>query len=169
MNLRAESPRDFDAIRALHLAAFVPSEFEADIADDLRRADDHVPELCLVALDDTTIAGHVMLSHAHVEEHPVLALGPIGVVPGHQHLGVDSALMHEVIERASRTEYPLIALLGHPTYYPRFGFVRARTLDILPPEHLGAIDKAWMARPAPTWTPTVRGRVTYPSYFAELD
>ena len=70
MNLRAEAPPDFDAIRALHLAAFAPSEFEADIADDLRRAGDHVPDLCLVALDDTTIAGHVMLSHAHVERAP---------------------------------------------------------------------------------------------------
>ena len=38
---------------------------------------------------------------------------------------------------------------GHPDYYPRFGFVRGRTIGILPPEHLGAIDQAWMARPAP--------------------
>jgi len=166
VNLRAESPRDFDAIRALHLAAFVPSEFEADIADDLRRADDHVPELCLVALDDTTIAGHVMLSHAHVEEHPVLALGPIGVVPGHQHLGVDSALMHEVIERASRTEYPLIALLGHPAYYLRFGFrPAAATFGIT--THYEAPPEAWMALALPAYEPHIRGAFRYAPAFGD--
>ena len=49
VNLRPERPADFAAIRALHRAAFAPSELEADIADDLRRANDHVPDLCLVA------------------------------------------------------------------------------------------------------------------------
>jgi predicted N-acetyltransferase YhbS len=58
---------------------------------------------------------------------------------------------------------------GHPGYYPRFGFVRGRTIDVLPPEHLGAIVNAWMARPSPTWTPDVRGRVEYPAYFLEFD
>ena len=115
MNLRPEEPRDFDAIRALDLAAFAPSELEADIADGLRAADDHVPDLCLVAVeDDDDRPGHVMLSRAHVGEYPALGLGPIAVDPAHQHHGIGGALMREAIERASRTEYPLIALLGHP-------------------------------------------------------
>ena len=70
---------------------------------------------------------------------------------------------------ADLREEPLMIVQGHPDYYPRFGFVRGRTIGILPPEHLGAIDRAWMARPGPTWTPSIRGRVEYPPYFAELD
>ena len=86
-----------------------------------------------------------MLSHAHVGTHPALALGPIAVDPAHQHHGIGSALMHEVIERASRTEYPLIALLGHPAYYPRFGFRPAEaTFGIT--THYEAPPEAWMAR-----------------------
>ena len=68
-------------LRELQLAAFAPSELEADIADALRAAGDHVPELCLVASDDDALVGHVMLSKAHVEAHPALGLGPIAVDP----------------------------------------------------------------------------------------
>jgi putative acetyltransferase len=164
VNLRPERPADFDAIRALHLAAFAPSEFEADIADDLRRAHDHVPDLCLVAIDDTTILGHVMLSHARVGDEPVLALGPIGVDPAHQQQGIGSALMHEAIERASRTEYPLIALLGHPAYYPRFGFRPAEaTYGIT--THYDAQPEAWMALALPAYAPHIRGAFHYAPAF----
>jgi len=102
-------------------------------------------------------------------EVTILVLSPLGIAPGHQNAGIGAALTRAALEIADRREEPVMVVQGHPTYYPRFGFVRARTLDILPPEDLGAIDKAWMARPAPTWTQDVRGRVAYPSYFAELD
>ena len=58
---------------------------------------------------------------------------------------------------------------GHPDYYPRFGFVRGRTIGILPPRHFGDIDRAWMARHAPNRSATVSGRVAYPAYFVDLD
>jgi predicted N-acetyltransferase YhbS len=58
---------------------------------------------------------------------------------------------------------------GHPTYYPRFGFVRGRTIGVLPPEHLGAIDQAWMIRRRPGAPDDVAGRVVYPQAFVDLD
>lgn len=58
---------------------------------------------------------------------------------------------------------------GHPTYYPRFGFVRGRTIGILPPEHLGGIDRAWLVRRRPGADGTIRGRVLYPQHFMDLD
>jgi len=103
------------------------------------------------------------------EDVPILVLSPLGVAPAHQNAGVGAALTRAALAIADRRLEPVMVVQGHPPYYPRFGFVRARTLGILPPEHLGAIDTAWMARPGPTWTPAVRGRVTYPWYFAELD
>ena len=57
---------------------------------------------------------------------------------------------------------------GHPTYYPRFGFVRGRTVGILPPEHLGPIDTAWMALPGPR-APAVQGRDRVPAASVDLD
>jgi putative acetyltransferase len=99
----------------------------------------------------------------------VLVLSPLGIAPALQNRGIGMALSQAALAIADRRPEPLMVVQGHPDYYPRFGFVRGRTIDILPPESLGAIDKAWMARRAPSWTPEIVGRIEYPSYFAELD
>jgi putative acetyltransferase len=163
--IRPETDADHAAIRALHRAAFAPSEVEAVIVDALRAAGDHVAELCLVALDGDTVAGHVMLSRATIgNEHPALGLGPIAVDPARQGAGIGAALMRAVIERAASTAYPLIALLGHPGYYPRFGFRPAAaafgvtTTYDAPPE-------AWMALALPAYAPDVRGVFRYAPAF----
>jgi putative acetyltransferase len=103
------------------------------------------------------------------ERVPILVLSPLGVAPAWQNRGIGEALTRAVVAAADERDEPLMIVQGHPDYYPRFGFVRGRTIGILPPEHLGEIDRAWMARPGPIWTPSVRGRVEYPSYFAELE
>jgi putative acetyltransferase len=100
---------------------------------------------------------------------PLLVLSPLGVAPGHQNRGVGAALTRAALAIADLRAEPAMVVQGHPRYYPRFGFVRGRSIGILPPAHLGEIDLAWMARPSPTWTANVRGRVEYPGYFADLD
>ena len=150
-------------IRDLHLAAFAPSTYEAEIVDALRAAGDDVPELCLVAVEDGTLTGHVMISRGAVGEHPALALGPIAVQPVRQHEGIGAALMRAAIDRATQTTYPLLALLGHPAYYPRFGFRPGTTFGITtiydaPPE-------AWMVLPLPAYEPSITGRFSYPAAF----
>jgi putative acetyltransferase len=102
-------------------------------------------------------------------EIPILVLSPLGVAPDVQNRGIGAALTREALRLADQRPEPLMVVQGHPDYYPRFGFVRGRTIDVLPPEHLGPIDKAWMARRAPSGTPAARGRVAYPWYFLELD
>ena len=72
--------------------------------------------------------------------------------------------MREAIERAQTTDYTLIALLGHPGYYPRFGFApAAETLGVTttydaPPE-------AWMALKLPAYGPRVKGTFRYARAF----
>ena len=123
-----------------------------------------MPELCLVAVDGDALVGHVMLSVAHVEEHEALGLGPIAVAVERQRRGIGGALIEAVIERAQPTRYALIGLLGHPAYYPRFGFRPAEeTFGVTsvyeaPPE-------AWMARALPAYRPQVRGRFRYADAF----
>ena len=102
------------------------------------------------------------------ERVPILVLSPLGVDPAFQNRGIGAALTRAALDLADRREEPLMIVQGHPEYYPRFGFVRGRTIGILPPEHLGAINLAWMARPGPSWTPRLRGRVEYPRYFVDL-
>jgi predicted N-acetyltransferase YhbS len=164
---RPEEPPDFAAVRGLHTRAFAPSGYEADVVDALRAARDHVPGLCLVATEaDDTLRGHVMLSRARVDAHDVLALGPIAVDPAHQNQGVGSALMRAVIDRASDTDYPLIALLGHPAYYPRFGFRPAEATFAITTRY-EAPPEAWMALALPAYEPSVRGAFTYAKAFGD--
>jgi len=99
---------------------------------------------------------------------PVLLLSPLGVLPADQGRGIGTALVAACLDLAdSRTE-PLVVVQGHPDYYPRFGFVRGRSVGVLPPEHLGSIDAAWMARRRPGAS-GVRGRVAYSPPFMNLD
>ncbi len=90
----------------------------------------------------------------------VLVLGPIGVLPARQTEGIGSGLMRRAIGAAVARAEPLIALLGHPGYYPRFGFEPARRLGLEPPADWP--DDAWMALRLPAWTPDLRGTVHYP-------
>jgi len=123
---------------------------------------------------DRPVVGQIMVSSLDLvlatdERVRILVLSPLGVDPGHQNRGIGAALTRAALAIADMRPEPLMIVQGHPEYYPPFGFVRGRSIGVLPPEHLGAIDFAWMARPGPTWTADVVGRVEYPAYFAELD
>lgn len=168
LTVRTETPRDAAAIRAVHEAAF-GRDLEARIVDDVRGTEAWIGDLSLVGEEAGAVVGHVMLSRARVDgpagraPRTVLVLGPIGVVPEHQRRGVGVALMRRSIGAAVARAEPLIALVGHPSYYPRFGFRPARALGLEPPGPWP--DDAWMALRLPAWTPDLRGTVRYPSAF----
>lgn len=168
LEIRPERADDADALRALHLAAFAPSRVEAEILDALRADGDLVGELSLVALRDGAVAGHVAISRAWVDGAAgavdVLALGPIGVEPALQRGGVGGALMRACLAAAAETAWPLIALLGHADYYPRFGFEPADALGIrcpypVAPEH-------WMAYRLPAYDAGLSGTFRYAGAFS---
>lgn len=167
---------DAAAIRAVHAAAFrtpgTPGEVpvEATLVDDLRADEGWLPRLSLVAVADGDVVGHVVCTRGWVAtpggDRPALGLGPLGVVPEHQGQGAGSALVHAVLGAADALDEPLVALLGDPGYYRRFGFVPARTLGVEAP------DPAWgdhfQARPLATHDPAVVGGFRYAAPFSGL-
>jgi putative acetyltransferase len=175
--IRPERRADVDAIRAVHTAAFrsvdepdvVP--VEAPLVDRLRAGDEWLPHLSLVALhpDDETVVGHVVCSRGWITtptgDRPALGLGPIGVVPDHQGAGVGSALMHAVLGAADGRDEPLVALLGAPGYYARFGFGPAQDHGVEAP------DPAWgdyfQVRRLAAYDPALRGPFRYAAPFAD--
>jgi putative acetyltransferase len=162
--VRTERPDDFATIRGVHERAFGGRE-EADLVDALRASGVHVPELCLVALHGGSVVGHLAFSRARLESgHPALALAPMGVVPEYQGAGAGSALVSEALRRAAETDYPLVVVVGHAAYYPRFGFEPAAPLGIDAPFEVPA--EAWMVHRLPAYTRDARGTVVYHEAFA---
>ncbi len=158
---------DHDAVHRLNEAAFGRPD-EAELVDALRAAGDHVPELCLVAVDgDGSPVGHIFFSEARVDSGaPVLALAPMAVLPDRQRRGVGSALVREGLRRAAGTAYPLVVVLGHPEYYPRFGFEPGAACGVRCPYDVP--DSAWMVHRLPVYRPAARGLVIYPEPFGAV-
>ncbi len=139
---------------------------ESRLVDELRNAGDDIPQLCLVALEDGDVVGHVMCSRGHVGELGLVALGPIGVRPSRQRAGVGAALMHAVLGAADALNEAAVFLLGEPDYYARFGFVPAAEHGVAAP------DLAWgryfQVRPLTAWNPVCTGAFRYPAAFDGL-
>ena len=85
---------------------------EVPLFEALWSAGDVIPELSFTALTDGAVVGHATASRATVAAEPVVAVGPIGVLPGQQGSGIGSALMEAVLAAADAADVPLVALLG---------------------------------------------------------
>lgn len=131
MLIRRENPSDAAAIAAVTSAAFDGGP-EVQLIEWLRADPGWIPALSLVA-DQDGVIGHVVCTRGHIGDTPSLGLGPLSVHPGHQRTGVGKALMHAVIGAAQALDEQSIVLLGHPEYYPRFGFRPAAEFGITPP------------------------------------
>jgi putative acetyltransferase len=164
--IRRETGSDADAIDAVHRAAF-PTEVEAGLVLALRADAGWVPALSLVAEDDRgSVVGHVVCTIGRVADTPALGLGPIGVLPEQQGRGVGGALMHTVLGAADALGYPVVVLLGHTGYYPRFGFVPATSLGIAPTEPVWG--EHFQARTLSARTSAIAGTFRYAASFDEL-
>ena len=126
--IRPALPDEASAIRQVISAAFGRAD-EADLVDRLRHDGDALVEL--VAVEDLTLVGHILFSRLIVGTLSAAALAPVSVVPNLQRSGIGSALITAGIERCRLLGVPAIVVLGHPGYYPRFGFSPelARQLD----------------------------------------
>lgn len=134
MTTRRRLPADDDAIRHLNDAAFGGTA-ESTLIADLRAADLAVIELVASAHDD--IAGHILFSTLSVRSdgRPVdaLALAPMAVRPDRQRAGIGTALVRAGLEAARSGKWRAVIVLGHPSYYLRFGFSAERARHLKAP------------------------------------
>jgi putative acetyltransferase len=166
--IRPEQPQDREAIGDVHRDAFGRSE-EADLVDALRGSPAFIPELSLVAVaPDGRVVGHVLFTRIVVRDgpraQPALALAPLAVLGSHQRRGVGAALTARGLERARELDHALVIVVGHPSYYPRFGFAAAGPHGIEAPFPVD--DAAFMAcELTPGALAGLRGMVEYPPQF----
>ena len=126
ITVRHEEIGDVVAVRELNEQAFGGAT-EADLVEALHTS--KAVTLSLVAVDETKIVGHIVFSPAEIvsegSEFLAVALGPMAVLPARQRQGVGSRLVHRGLELLRDAGHGVVVVVGHPEYYPRFGFALA--------------------------------------------
>jgi len=130
VTVRPEIPADQTAVFKLNAEAF-ETNAEAVLVDRLREASSHV--ISLVAELERRIVGHIMFSPVSVgksRDARIIGLAPMAVHPQYQRQGIGSLLVEQGIKTCRQESYQGIVVLGHPEYYPRFGFAPASSLGL---------------------------------------
>lgn len=150
MIIREALDSDLDDILSVERAAFGSDE-EANLVRDLLGDASAQPIVSLIAIHQNRVAGHILFTRAHLEpESPVSIsiLAPLAVVPDAQKQGVGSQLVEKGLQVLVKSGGDLVFVLGHPAYYPRFGFKPAGKLGFEAAYPIpGKNAEAWMVLP----------------------
>lgn len=168
-SVRMETCDDYAAVREVNYAAFGNRDDEADLVDRIRASKEFIPELSLVEERDGNVVGHLLISKAAIfaksASCEVLVLAPIAVLPAYQKQGVGGLLIREGLNRSRALGYPAVLLIGHPTYYPKFGFRPASSFGIELKQYM-VPDEVFMAYELSDGAlKSITGELKYPSAF----
>lgn len=130
MIIRSEKESDFNEIYKLIKNAFETAQVsngkEQDFYAKLKKGENYIPELAIVAEDAGEITGHIMLTKTFIFngniKYETLLLAPISVVLEKRNQGIGSKLINESFKLAKEMGYKSAVLVGNPNYYSRFGF-----------------------------------------------
>lgn len=143
--IRAEEAEHIEAVRSVEKLAFA-HDAEADLVDALRARG--LAMISLVALVENRVVGHVLFSPVTIVSETgrwsAVGMGPLAVVPAHQHQGIGSRLVRAGIEECRQVGHGAVVVLGSSEYYPRFGFQPAAHFGLCfegtPAEHFMAME-----------------------------
>lgn len=146
--IRKEEPKDYLNVYKLIKKAFKTASHssgdEQNLVERLRRSEAFIPQLSLVAEENKQIVGHILFTKAGLGDIPALVLAPLSVLPCCQRQGIGTALIEEGHRIAREMGYQICLLVGHETYYPKFGYRPAAQWGIhspiaVPPENFMAV------------------------------
>lgn len=126
INIRTETTQDVAAVRRINQLAF-GQPLEANLVDALRK--NARPQISLVATNGEDVVGHIFFSRVTLEpDQPhlsIMGLAPMGVLPNLQRHGIGSQLVRAGLTECDQLGCDAVVVLGHPEFYPRFGFIPA--------------------------------------------
>ena len=169
LEIREEREEDFDFIHHL-LEVDFPAEGVFDLVGDLRNSPHYIPELSLVAEFEGKIAGYIMYTKMRLELNDksteILCLAPLAVSPEYQNMMVGTVLSEYSLNLAQYLGHKIVHVVGHPNYYPRFGFKRALEFDLKFPIPMDIPDAFMIMELIPkTLKDWIGGKVIYPHEF----
>jgi putative acetyltransferase len=167
---RSEEYKDHAAIFETNQLSF-PEDNEARLVDMLRDSESYVNGLSIVAEKDGEVVGHILFTKLTIEssegDFVALSLAPLAVKPNFQGQGIGSGLIKEGIKKCKSLGYKAIVVVGHPEYYPRFGFSPAREKGLELP--FPVPDEAFMVYEiVPGYLDNIHGMVKLPPEFDEF-
>jgi putative acetyltransferase len=170
ITIRSERRADYGQITRINNAAFGQPN-EGKLIEALRKTASFDAGLSLIASSEEKIVGHILFYPIAIQassgEYPSLSLAPMSVLPEYQNRGIGSKLVWEGLQTAKDRGYRSVIVLGHPGFYPRFGFQRAGKWQIKSP--FDAPDEAFMARELiPGAFKDIHGTVKYPKEFNDV-
>ncbi|QUW23802.1 N-acetyltransferase [Sporosarcina sp. Marseille-Q4063] len=172
LEIRQEQVEDYELTERVVKLAFADAKHsdkkEHELVSRIRKSDSFIPKLSLVAtdIDSDKIVGHILLSKIKINKAESLALAPVSVLPEYQNQSIGGLLISEALKEAEVLGYNSVVVLGHPEYYPKFGFKKASLWGITAPFEVP--DEAFMAIELSENTLSgVSGVVEYPSVFFE--
>ena len=168
--VREEEEKDRKEIYEVNKLAF-GQENESILVDKIRKGENFVPGLSLVAETKSRLVGHILLSKIKIIRSSIfetLALAPMGVIPAFQKQGIGSELIKKGMAKVKELGFDSIIVLGHKDYYPRFGFKKASKWNIKCPFEVP--DEAFMAVELTERALEGKaGTVSYPDEFMEAE
>jgi len=166
ISVREELPADYDAVRRVHTLAFGQPQ-EARLVGSLRNTPDLSPIVSLVAIREGEVVGHILFTPITIGRAPAMSLAPVAVLPEYQRQGYGCALVRAGLAECARRDQPVVVVVGHPEYYPRFGFRPARAAGLEAPFEVR--DAAFMVwEESPGALDGFHGMVQYPAPFQDL-
>jgi len=131
LTIRRETPEDIDSIHYVNEQAF-GQKGEAELVEKLRNR--AALTLSLVAVQKSELVGHIAFSPVVIESESssfeAISLAPMAVLPEYQHQGIGSQLVQVGLKECYQLGHEVVVVVGHPDYYPRFGFVPAKPKGI---------------------------------------
>jgi len=167
MNIRPEIEKDKTAIQEINQLAF-ETFAEATLVDTLR--EQCHPVVSLIAEEDREIVGHIMFSPVTLIgsfDLKIMGLAPMAVLPKYQRKGIGSALVQTGLDECKKRGFGAVVVLGHTSYYPRFGFIPATRFGI-DCEYDVPEDAFMVIELQPSSLTGAKGKIKYHSAFSNV-
>ncbi len=167
ITIRSEKPEDFQGIERVNDLSF-KRKAEGKLVDEIRKLPEFVSALSIVAEQDEQIVGHLLFLPVVIKQkdktHSTLTLAPMSVLPDYQKKSVGKLMIIYGLQKAKELGYKSVVVLGHPSYYPKFGFEKASKWKIKSP--FPAPDEVFMALELEKGSlDSIQGNVIYPPVF----